>query len=190
MFRTHILTGLHAIPVAILVVGALGLNGCMLMHMAHGGHGSHGGHQAVEGIVKEREADDFIVRLEVPALYAGQEAHLRVKIIDVRQSKFVEAERVLVRVQRQGETDEALVEKDAAGSLTQGVYQVKHTFAKAGLYDISATADLLSGQARQMDVTVTQEVAEHAGKSPKKLTKPFLILGGIGMGLMMVLMVL
>lgn len=173
---------------AILFIGAFGLNGCMVMHMAHGKHGSH---SSAERLVKEREIDDIVIRLEVPPLYVGQEATLRVKVADTWQSEPVKADRVLIRIRPQGmANDQEVVEKVRLDGAKKGHYEVKHTFAKAGSYDISATATIQTGAPRELSVTVTQDVADRQDKTSKKMTKPLLILGGIGMGVMMVFMFL
>jgi hypothetical protein len=192
---------LWAATVALLALPFI-VSGCMLMHAGMGdmmGHGSgHGNHPSGSAIIKEVEKDGLKIMLEVPPLASSQEATLLVKVVDANSGFPRSNARVRVRIAPSPKHDSShggtmtrpsAKELEATEGKDRGVYEVKHIFDEPGSYEITAFITVPEAMSSPAEVSVVQEVAHKKGPLSKEETT-WLVLGGVGMGLMMVLMIL
>jgi hypothetical protein len=174
------------------------LSGCMAMGMHgtmhHGSsHQDHRERQSHAPLVEEMRAGQVSVVLEVPPLTAGEEAILSVKLSDSRHGTPLSGARVAFLIQQAGHpgapahTAHEAFEYRTAEAGEKGTYQLKHVFAEAGVYEVTAQV-WLSGTdetVSPLTIAATREVGreEHGGHSPGMW--PVGMLGGVGMVLMM-----
>ncbi|MBI4396579.1 MAG: hypothetical protein HY548_05755 [Elusimicrobia bacterium] len=162
----------------LLAAGVSGMSGCMMMHM---GQMSHGGSK-VQMIIKERDSGEITIRLEVPPLVVSQEAVLTVRLTDSATFGPLEPRKVEITVS-------SLPEKiEAKPGRKEGDYEVRHVFTQEGKYEISARAVFDREEVSPVSVSLTQDVHPAGHGESRKVARPLLVLGGIGMALMMLLM--
>lgn len=179
---------------------ALLLSGCMAMCM-HGmmphtsAHQDRRDHQGNAPLVEEMRASEVSIVLEVPPLTAGEESILSVKIYDLRSRAPLAGAQVSFLIQQAehpaagsaGHAAHEIPARRAEEAAEKGIYQLKHVFAEAGVYQIAAEVwiDGEDQAASPLVIKATREVGhrEHTGHSPG--ISPMAVLGGIGMALMM-----
>jgi hypothetical protein len=156
-----------------LIIGLLALNlgGCM---MAVRGAGGDSGEQTAKTLVRESEAGDLSLTLDVPPLSAGREARLLLKLSRLSDGTPVTGAAVAFIIESgeqrggTGKTEEQESEEIAG----KGLYQFHYKVKEPGGYRITALARPAGAPAgREQRVSLTQAT----GKA--KTSSLWLILG-------------
>ncbi len=170
-----------------LMSSMLLMSGCMLMHGGMGHGSNHGNQPAGKTVIKEVQRDSISITLEVPALMTSKDSPLTVTVKDVATGKPVSDARVSFTI---APRDNQAIEFDVPQSKEKGTYEMKHKFTHSGPHEIVAKVVLDAEGWPPITASVNQDVMQPTEHKSGKFSKPLMILGGIGMGLMMFLMFL
>jgi hypothetical protein len=184
----------------ILSILVLSLNGCM-MWMPGMGHGpSHQMPERAKTIEKEIPEKDAKLTLDVPSLFVGEEATLVLTASSIRNNTPLTGATVTFLVERLRQhaaehADYDVVtsdEREAEEIAGKGIYQVRYKFAEQGPYRITAHARIerREGFPASMELSIVQDVVRREGHDSEESVTPWMVVGGIGMAVMMLLMVM
>jgi|SRR5579884_178660 len=181
MFRSRLWIGVGII--------ALLLSGCMIG--THGPHWDTAGHMrsSAETFVKEFDKEGASVALEVPSQRTHGISTLTVKVNETATGKPISGAKVIASIRRV-EALSASTERDASETSEKGIYKLDYAFETSGLYEF--TIKVWVGEDRSglpLILSATEEVYSQGGAMMNSSTAPWVILGGIGMALIMILMV-
>lgn len=191
---------LSAFLFIMLAIFILPLNGCMMWMHGMERDASSQKQQPAKTVVKEFAEKDVSLSLDVPLLTLRDEAILVLRAGYVQSGAPISGAKVsfiVEQIERPGKEHaghhiKAAAEREAKEIEGKGVYQLKHKFEEHGLYRITARVWIgeKEGAAAPLTITITQEADRQEGHSGKKSITPWVVIGGIGMAVMMVLMVL
>lgn len=185
---------------ALLILGILilPLSGCMMWTPGMD-HGSS--HQIPEGaktIEKEIPEKDTKLTLDVPTLSAGENAILVLTANRLRNGTPLTGATVTFLIERlrqpaaeHADYDVVTSDKREAEEIAgKGVYQVRYNFGEQGLYMITALAQIEAGVPAPVKIAIMQDVGRREDRGTEESVTPWMIVGGIGMAVMMLLMVM
>jgi len=83
-------------------------------------------------------------------------------------------------------------EREAEEIAGKGIYQVRYKFVEQGLYRITAHARIETKEAipAPLKIAIVQDVGRREGHENEESVTPWMVVGGIGMAVMMLMMVL
>lgn len=187
---------------ALLIVGilALPLSGCM-MAMPGMGHGpSHQTLEPAKTIEKEIPEKDARLTLDVPPLFTGEEATLVLTVSRTKNNAPLTGATVTFLIERlrqpeAGYADYDVVTSDeraAAEIADKDIYQVRYKFEEQGLHRITALTRIEAKEYVQapLKIAIVQDVGRREGHDSEASVTPWMLVGGIGMAVMMLLMVM
>ena len=168
---------------------ALLLSGCMIG--THGPHWDTAGHMpsSAETVVKEFDKEGASVALEVPSQRMHGISTLTVKVNETATGKPISGAKVIASIRRV-EALSASTERDASETSEKGMYKFDCVFETSGLYEF--TIKVWVGEDRSgppLILSATEEIYSQGGAMMNSSTAPWVIWGGIGMALIMILMV-
>ena len=181
-------------------ITAVPLSGCM-MWMPGTGHGStHQMPVRAKTIEKEIPEKDARLTVDVPPLTAGEEATLVLTASRIQNGTPLTGamvnflfERVRRTAAEHADYDVMTSEECEAEELAgKGIYQVRYKFGEQGLYRITAQARIEAKEGVQapLKIAIVQDVGRHEGHDNEASVTPWMVVGGIGMAVMMLLMVM
>lgn len=167
----------------------LSLSGCMIgMHGSDSDPARHMG-PLTKTVVREFEKEGVSVTLEVPSQRMHGISTLTVKVDETATGKPISGAKVIASIGRV-EAPSAPTERDASERSEKGMYKFDYAFETSGLYEF--TVKVWIGEDRSgppLILSATEEIYSQGGAMMNSSTAPWVILGGIGMALMMILMV-
>ncbi|MGB3940871.1 MAG: FixH family protein [Candidatus Manganitrophaceae bacterium] len=162
----------------------LSLNGCMIgMHGPDSDPTRHMG-RLTKTFVKEGVS----VALEIPGRRMNAISVLTVKINETATGKPISGAKVLGSIERVDGVSSAPTEPEASETSEKGIYKLDYAFETSGLYEFTIKAWV--GEDRSgppMTLSATEEIYSQGGAMMNSSTAPWVILGGIGMALTMIL---
>ena len=168
---------------------ALSLSGCMIgMHGPDSDPARHMG-PLTKTVVREFEKEGVSVALEVPSQRMHGISPLTVKVNETATGKPISGAKVNASIRRV-EAPSAPTERDASETSEKGMYKFDYVFETSGLYEF--TVKVWIGEDRSgppLILSATEEIYSQGGAMMNSSTAPWVILGGIGMALIMILMV-
>lgn len=149
---------------------------------------------------KEIPEKDARFTLDIPPLSAGEEATLVLTASRIRNGAPLTGAMVtfLVERLRQPATEHAdydvvaSEEREAEELAGKGIYQVRYKFGEQGLYRITAQARIEAEEGVQapLKIAIVQDMGRREGHDNEASVTPWMVVGGIGMAVMMLLMVM
>jgi hypothetical protein len=185
---------------ALLIVSILilPLSGCMMW--THGmDHGpSRQSPERAKTIEKEIPEKDARLTLDVPPLFAGEEATLVLTAGRIQNGAPLTGATVTFLIERlrqpeAGHADYDVVtsdEREAEEIADNGIYQARYKFGEQGLYRITALARIEADVQTPVKIAIVQDAGQREGHDNDASVTLWMIVGGIGMAAMMLLMVM
>jgi len=181
-------------------ITAVPLSGCM-MWMPGMDHGpSHQMPERAKTIEKDIPEKDARLILDVPPLSAGEEATLAFTAGRIRNGAPITGAAVTFLIERlrqpaaeHADYDVVTSDERTAEELAgKGIYQVRYKFGEQGLYRITARARIEADVPAPVKIAIVQDVGRREGHDHdnEASVTPWMVVGGIGMAVMMLLMVL
>ena len=191
----------HYAPLIVLGIFILPLCGCMMGMHGMEDHGpSHKMSERAKTFEKEIHEKDVKLTLDVPALYAEEEAVLVLTASRILDGTPLTGATVTFLVERLRQSPDGSSvydvvtsdEREAEEVASKGIYQVRYKFGEQGLYRI--TAHMGTGEKESpsapMTISLTQNAGGHEGRNTGESMTPWMVIGGIGMAVMMLFMAL
>ena len=175
------------------------LSGCGYMMAMHGM--DHGyvlqKKQPVRTVVKEFAEKDVTLSFDVPPLSIGEEVTIVLRGTRTQSGAPISGAKVSFLIeqieQAGGEHVEhhakTTAEREADKITEKGIYLLKYRFEEHGMYRITARVWISEKEGAEMPLTIvfTQNVDRHEGHGTGKSVTPWVVIGGIGMAVMMLL---
>jgi len=179
-----------ALLMGIIVIGSL--SGCMMAGGMGGMAGMSSPDQSAaasrQTVIGAARNSDVQVTLEFPAVTAGNDARITVRVQDTARGQPISRAIVTVLIQG-GDGGEPDPDRIQAIESAPGVYEATYRFTAAGVH--TATTEVLPGEeADALSVSVRQDVAaatHQAGRRSRLL--PIAFVGTAAMAAMMVVMI-
>ncbi len=183
----------------MLGILALPLSGCM-MGMNGLDHGpSHQTTEPAKTIEKEIPEADARLSLDVPPISTAEEATLVLTANRIQNGAPLTGATVTFLIERLRQpaaehADYDVVTSDERGAeeiAGKGVYQVRYEFGE-GMYRITALVRIegKEGVPALLKIAIVQDMGRREGPDSEGSATPWMVIGGIGMAVMMLLMVM
>lgn len=167
----------------------LSLSGCMIgMHGPDSDPARHRG-SLTKTVVREFEKEGASVALEVPSQRMHGISTLTVKVNETATGKPISGARVPASIKRVEGLSSSPIEREASEISAEGIYRIDYAFEAASLYEF--TIKVWIGEDRNGPppiLSAREEIRVQNSAVMNSSTAPWVILGGIGMALIMILM--